>query len=78
MQVNWFPMNSAPHDGQPIILSLDKGKYGDIKRAPAIAYWEDDERNERYGWFHWHHRDKICEEPTAWTRIPSPPLDTRA
>lgn len=69
----WKPIENAPKEEQPILLSFDRGRYGDVRKAPVIGFWRDDA--EGTGWHHWSHRDKIIDRPVAWRELPSPPSE---
>ncbi len=67
----WRPIDAAPKDDQPVLLKLDRGKLGDIHRAPIVAYWK-----KREGWRDWHHDRPIAATAIAWkslTEIDGPP-----
>lgn len=71
----WQPIETAPKEQQPILLALDSGRFGDIRRAPAVAFWSPKDQ----AWRYWYGEDfDIPAKPTHWRPLPAPPTPAPA
>lgn len=72
----WQPIETAPKDGTPVIIAecteLSNGStnwYIDT----AVNYFETDIRSKDV-WFEREGSEIVCDEPTHWQPLPTPPL----
>ena len=67
---DWLPIETAPKEFQPILLYLDRGKHGDIHRAPVVGVWN----HAVDAWVHWNDVGWSTDaKPTHWMPLPAPP-----
>lgn len=72
---NWQPIETAPKDGEPILLFCPKYKM--VGERVVKAWWEDDDWTEGYrsvGYFS-HTTNSRQGDPTHWQALPSPPTE---
>jgi hypothetical protein len=72
----WQPIETAPKDGTPVIIAertdLSNGStnwYIDT----AVNYYETDIRSKDV-WFEREGSEVVCDEPTHWQPLPTPPV----
>lgn len=72
---DWQPIETAPKEFQPILLHLDRGKHGDIHRAPVVGVWN----HAVDAWVHWNDVGWSTDaKPTHWMPLPAAPAQSPA
>jgi hypothetical protein len=61
--MEWQPIETAPKDGQHIILALSEGWIG-------VGYYDDDPEFSSLGWVVFGSGQ---QQPTHWMPLPEPP-----